>query len=95
MSAEPRLHLIMTSSAARDCLGQLQPGDTVLLLDRGVELMCDADLLPLLHERPVQVCASEEDAAARGISFAESVIATSDKQFVALSAGHAQVLSWI
>ena len=79
-------------------MGQFAPGDCLLLLDRGVELLAEPRVLAELVERSagrLQVLA--EDLAARGLgSMANDhqELLIDSPGWVRLIAAHLQVLSW-
>ena len=95
-----RLHLLMTPALAarRDCMAQFAPGDCLLLLDRGVELLADPQALAELLEhsaRRLHVLA--DDLAARGLSSLtrdRPDLLVDAPGWVRLIVAHRQVLSW-
>lgn len=95
-----RLHLLMSPALAtrRDCMGQFAPGDCLLLLDRGVEVLVEPQALAELVDRSGgRLHLLAEDLVARGLASMAN-----DHQgllidlpgWVRLIAAHRQVLSW-
>jgi len=92
--SESRLHLLLAPSALDDCLPQVAPGDRVVLLDRGVELVTDARALDRLAGRASELLVSAEDRRARGLPLPDGLAGTDDRGIVDLVARHRDVLSW-
>lgn len=95
-----RLHLLLSASvtAVRDCVGQFESGDHILLVDAGANLLADEERMRGLSQAcGTAVRALEADVRARGLVSAakrQGVQLIADSAWVALVADHSLVLSW-
>ncbi len=79
----------MNPSALADCRSQQAPGDVVVLLDRGLELLADAASLEGLDP-----LVSGVDRRARGLPLPSGCEDVEDAGVVDLVTRHTRVLSW-
>ena len=84
------------SDTLHDCLSLFRPGDYLLLLDSGVNLLAHAGKLQaVMDQAGGSLGASAPDLAARGLGdLTGGVAVIDDAQWLELLADHAQVLSW-
>ena len=94
------LHLLMGAGhgLVDDCLASWRAGDQLLLVDGGVALLCEAELLGRLRQTCGEaVAALEPDLRARGLGpllRASGVACIGLREWVELTARHPQTLSW-
>jgi tRNA 2-thiouridine synthesizing protein B len=90
------LHIVSGSPFGTDCLQRClavyTSGDTLLLIQSGVYLLQQAELLPA--DVPVYVLS--EDLRARGLAISDNCafVATDYSGFVALVCEHSNCVSW-
>lgn len=91
-----RLHLLLHPghAAVEACLGQLTGQDTVLLADRGVELLVEPARLGRLVAAAGSVVALRACCLARGLEVRPPLTCVDDAGWPALVRAHPQVLSW-
>lgn len=96
----PRLHLLMSADprALKDCRAFARPGDAVLLVDRGVDLLGSPDTATLRSQfEGVALAALEADVVAAGLLAQAGhcgVPLQSDAAWVEQVCRATQVLSW-
>mgnify|MGYP001077494060 CR=1 FL=1 len=89
-----RLYLLMNPAALDNLAGQVTSLDKLVLLDRGAELLLDAERIKhLVHITDAVYCA-RPDRLARGLPLATGVTDIGDNDLVTLVAERPQILSW-
>lgn len=100
MKVNGKLHLLMSSAprAVVDCLAFANEDESVLLVDRGVDILADSDAMSRFGNRAAgSLLALRADVQAAGLAqlaLAFEVGTVSDAQWVELVCGSGHVLSW-
>lgn len=84
----------MNPAAVQDLATQLTPLDSLVLLDRGAELLVQAEILAGLQAATESLYCSRPDRLARGLPLASGVLEADDAVLVSLVEEHQQILSW-
>jgi len=94
------LHLLLAADPGLvdECLALCRTGDQALLVDGGVALLCEAEVLERLRQACGEaVAALEPDVLARGLAplaEAAGVACVGLREWVELTVRHPQALSW-
>jgi sulfur relay protein TusB/DsrH len=91
-----RLHLLMDPGhdSVQACLQQLDQQDTVLLADRGVELLAEPARSSQLLAAAGSVAALQACCLARGLAIPATIKALDDTAWPAVVRAHRHILSW-
>lgn len=84
----------MNPAALQDLMTQLTPLDSLVLLDRGSELLVHTRVLSDLQAAMDTLYCSRPDRLARGLPLTPGVVEIDDAELVALVAERQQILSW-